>query len=365
MTQPAVLGTLRATQPRSHLSTNITSTYSTLLNSVRDEGLLGRRVGFYAVTFGVLVLALAGAITGFVLLRDSWYQLLIAAAIGVLMTQFAYITHEASHRQIFTSGKLNDRIGRILAAAIVGMSYTWWMNKHNRHHANPNTIGKDPDIEVDTISFLEEDARTKSGFIGFLTRRQGYLFFPILLFAGANLHIRSVKTLLERNDTKGRTSELIMISVRLIAYFTAVLWFLPPGMAFAFLGVQLAVFGLLMGGTFAPNHKGMPLIPKGIKVDFLSRQVLTSRNISGGFPMSMFMGGLNYQIEHHLFPNMARPHLARAREIVREHCAIHEINYTETTLLQSYGIVVNYLNRVGLAAQDPFDCPARSQFGRG
>lgn len=364
MTQQAVLGALRATQPRTHLSTNTTNTYSTLLKQVRDEGLLERRVGFYAVTFGVIVLALAGAITGFILLGDSWFQLLIAAAVGIIMTQFAYITHEASHRQIFASGKVNDRVGRILAAAVVGMSYTWWMNKHNRHHVNPNTIGKDPDIEVDTISFLEEDAQTKTGLLGFVTRRQGYLFFFLLLFAGANLHFLSVKTLIERTDAKGRTSELIMLGVRLLGYFALVLWFLPLGMGFAFLGVQLAVFGLLMGGTFAPNHKGMPLIPEGVKVDFLSRQVLTSRNISGGYPMTMFMGGLNYQIEHHLFPNMARPYLARAQAMVREHCATHEISYTETTLLQSYGIVVRYLNRVGLAAQDPFDCPPAAQFRR-
>lgn len=54
MTQPSALGSLRATQPRTHLSTSTTSTYSALLNRVRDEGLLGRRIGFYAVTFGVL-----------------------------------------------------------------------------------------------------------------------------------------------------------------------------------------------------------------------------------------------------------------------------------------------------------------------
>ena len=364
MVQSTEFHGLRATQPRTHLATNITSTYSSLLKKVRDEGLLGRRVGFYAVTFSVIVLALAGAVAGSVLLGDSWFQLLIAVAIGIIMTQFAYITHEASHRQIFALGKTNDRVGRILAAAVVGMSYTWWMNKHNRHHANPNTIGKDPDIEVDTISFLEEDAQTKTGLIGFITRRQGYLFFPLMLFAGASLHFRSVKTLLERTDARGRTSELIMLGVRLLGYFALVLWFLPLGMGFAFLGVQLAVFGLLMGGTFAPNHKGMPLIPKGVKVDFLSRQVLTSRNISGGFPMSMFMGGLNYQIEHHLFPNMARPHLARTREIVREHCAVNEISYTETTFFQSCGIIMRYMNRVGLAAQDPFDCPPMAQFRR-
>jgi len=75
--------------------------------------------------------------------------------------------------------------------------------------------------------------------------------------------------------------------------------------------------------------------------------------------MSHAMGGLNYQIEHHLFPTMPRPHLARAREIVMEYCETLKVPYTETTLLESYGIVVRYLNEVGLQARDPFDCPAR------
>ena len=94
---------------------------------------------------------------------------------------------------------------------------------------------------------------------------------------------------------------------------------LPLGMAFAFIGVQLAVFGIYMGASFAPNHKGMPIIPADAKLDFFSKQVLTSRNVSGGFWASALLGGLNYQVEHHLFPNMPRPHLAEAREIVREH----------------------------------------------
>jgi fatty acid desaturase len=101
----------------------------------------------------------------------------------------------------------------------------------------------------------------------------------------------------------------------------------------------------------------MPLIPADVKLDFFSRQVLTSRNIRGGWWASALMGGLNYQIEHHLFPSMPRPHLARAREIIRDYCEAQDVPYTETTLLRSYGIVVRYLNRVGLAARDPFVCP--------
>ena len=138
--------------------------------------------------------------------------------------------------------------------------------------------------------------------------------------------------------------------------------FLPLGMAFAFLGVQLAVFGVYMGATFAPNHKGMPVIDRAAKIDFFSKQMRTSRNISGGWWATTLLGGLNYQVEHHLFPSMARPYLAKARVIVREYCATHDVPYTETTLLRSYAIVIDYLNRVGLAARDPFDCPFNMQY---
>jgi fatty acid desaturase len=108
----------------------------------------------------------------------------------------------------------------------------------------------------------------------------------------------------------------------------------------------------------------MPIIPADAKLDFFSKQVLTSRNVSGGFWASVLFGGLNYQVEHHLFPNMPRPHLAKAREIVREHARNLDVPYTETTILKSYGIVIEYLNRVGLAARDPFDCPMVNQFRR-
>jgi fatty acid desaturase len=314
---------------------------------------------------GILLIALGGAITGFILLGDSWFQLLIAGALGLIFTQFAFLAHEASHRQVFESGPANDRAGRAIAAGVVGISYAWWMTKHTRHHANPNKVGKDPDIDFDTISFTEESAAKPRGFImALITRKQGYLFFPLLTLEGINLHITSIRTLFDRRPVKGRGLELSLIAVRFALYFGAIFWMLPLGMAFAFIGVQLAVFGVYMGASFAPNHKGMPIIPADAKLDFFSKQVLTSRNVSGGIWASALLGGLNYQVEHHLFPNMPRPHLARAREIVREHCRTLNVPYTETTLLQSYGIVIEYLNRVGLAARDPFDCPMVNQFRR-
>jgi fatty acid desaturase len=360
----STLGPVRPTRARPEGRPAVTSTYNELLGKVRAEGLLERRRGFYVTVFAVLAVGLAGAGAGFVLLGDSWFQLLIAAALGIIFTQFAFLAHEASHRQVFASGPVNDRAGRLAATWLVGMSYQWWMTKHTRHHANPNTKGKDPDIARDTISFTEEDAARSTGLLAAVTRRQGYLFFPLLLLEGVNLHVTSIRSLLSPGPVDRRASELVAIAVRLTVYLGIVFLMLPLGMAFAFLGVQLAVFGVYMGASFAPNHKGMPLIPAGSRVDFLSKQVLTSRNIAGGHWMNLLMGGLNHQVEHHLFPSMARPHLRRARLLVREHCAAHDIPYTETTLVRSYGIVIRYLNRVGLAARDPFDCPVAHRYRR-
>ena len=73
------------------------------------------------------------------------------------------------------------------------------------------------------------------------------------------------------------------------------------------------------------------------------------------------MGGLNYQIEHHLFPSMPRPHLAAARRLVREHCRSLDVPYAEKNLFTAWGIVIRYLNRVGLAARDSFRCPVAAQ----
>ena len=347
----------------------LTHTFTALATSVREKDLQGRRRGFYLLVFSALLLALAGVSTGMILLGDSWLQLLMAGALGVIFTQFAFLGHEASHRQILTSGPANDRIGRLLATVFVGISYSWWMNKHTRHHANPNQVGKDPDIEPDTVSFLPESAATRTGVLAWITRRQGYLFFPLLLGEGINLHLRSIRSLFtpkaDGSKPKGRWFELSMIGLRFAVYFGLVFWLLPFGMAAAFVGVQLAIFGLYMGATFAPNHKGMPIVPAGVKMDFFSKQVRTSRNISGGWWATILMGGLNYQIEHHLFPSMARPHLREARVLVREHCRSLDVPYSETSLIRSYGIVIAYLNRVGLSARDPFDCPLAGQMGRG
>jgi fatty acid desaturase len=249
-----------------------------------------------------------------------------------------------------------------VSGLFAGLSHSWWTGKHSKHHNAPNQLAKDPDIGPGVLAFTPDDAAPRTGLAAWLTRRQGWAFFPLLTFEGAALHVASVQTLLWDRTRTHRVLELSFIVVRLGGFLGLLLVVLPPGKAAVFVAVQLAVFGVLLGGSFAPNHKGMPLVPATARVDFLRRQVLMSRNIRGGRFTDFMMGGLNYQIEHHLFPSMPRPNLKYAQPFVRAHCLEHGVAYTETGLWQSYGIVVRYLNAVGLGERDPFTCPLVRQY---
>lgn len=317
-----------------------------------------RRYGYYWTKLVGAVVLTAAWVVGFVLIGESWWQLLNAAVFSVLMTQIAFLGHDAAHRQIFRSGRWNDWTSLVVANLLVGISYGWWQSKHTKHHSGPNKVGTDPDIDLPVLAQTPEQGdRRRNPVSRWLLARQGWYFFPLLLLEGLSMHVDGIKRVINPRPVPRRAAEIAMLTVRLGGYLTLVLLVLPPGMAAAFLGVQLAVFGLYMGSAFAPNHIGMPLVSPKLRLDFLRRQVMMSRNISGGPLMSVFLGGLNYQIEHHLFPSMARPHLRRVQAMVVEHCAATGVPYTQVSLLSAYRTVVSHLNTVGLKDRDPFLCP--------
>jgi fatty acid desaturase len=352
----------RSTGPTSPIRDRAGSSFTALTRGIHEMGLMRRRYGYYWAKLIGAVFILAAWVVGFVWIGDSWWQLANAGVLAVLMTQIAFLGHDAAHRQIFKSGRWNDWVSLIIANLLVGMSYGWWQSKHNRHHANPNKEGADPDIALTAIAFTPERAtRHHSRLMRWLVAHQGWYFFPILLLEGVSLHKDGISRMISRNKIQRRWVEISFTTFRLAGFAALVFLVLPPGKAVAFLAVQLAVFGLYMGSSFAPNHIGMPLVSAKLKLDFLRRQVLMSRNISGGAPISVFMGGLNYQIEHHLFPSMARPYLRKAQPLVAAYCAAQGVPYTRTTLWQSYRIVIGYLNSVGLRGKDPFLCPLVAQ----
>jgi fatty acid desaturase len=348
-------------------STKGVTNFNEVLTRVKAAGLLAKKPSFYLIRLAVISALAAGLWTGGAFIGQAFNAdrvwiiagFAVAGLLGVLSAQYGFIAHEAAHRQVFRSNKANDWLGLILANLFAGLSYGFWMKKHNQHHKVPNQIGADPDIAIRILSFTPESRNEKRGLERWLSERQGYLFPFLLFLTGFDLLLDSFAGLVRKDKPlKTRLLEFSLMAVRQAAPYVAMGFIFGWLWAIGLWLFQMMIFGFFMGAAFAPNHKGMPLVPKDAKLDFFSRQVLTSRNIRGSWLKDNLMGGLNYQVEHHLFPSMARPNLRKAHQIVGEYCRQNDIPFIEMNLIASYKVIIKYLSRVGLSNNvDPFVCP--------
>jgi fatty acid desaturase len=322
------------------------SQYAQLSRQVRQAGLMDRRHRNYIWKIAVTVLALAAGWTAFVLAGDSWWQVGVAVFLAVVFAQLGFLGHDAGHRQIAASRRRSYVLGVLLGNLGIGLSYGWWVEKHNRHHAHPNTEDADPDIMMSALAFTTAQAGAARALSRQLFRYQAYLFFPMLLGEAISIHAASIGAM-TRSTSRHRLAEMVLLAAHMAGYLTVVLLVLSPLKAVVFILVQQGLFGLYLGCSFAPNHKGMLVLAADDRSDFLRRQVLTSRNVRGGWLTDLALGGLNYQIEHHLFPSMPRANLRHAQTLVRAFCEDHGLPYCQTSLAASYAQALRHLNAVG------------------
>ena len=328
---------------------DVGSQYAQLSRSVKQAGLLQRRGGYYVDRIAAVGGLLIATWTAFVLIGPSWWQLVTAVLLAALFTQVGFIGHDAGHRQIFRTRRANDLLGLFHANLAIGLSYGWWIDKHNRHHANPNTEGADPDIVVTPLAFTKGQARGLGRLRAAFVRVQGYLFLPLLTLEALSLHLSSVQAMFQ-TKLRRRPAEIALLAAHAVLYLTAVFVVLSPLQGVVFIAVHQGLFGVYLGSAFAPNHKGMPILDADNQLDYLRKQVLTSRNVRGGWLVDTVLGGLNYQIEHHLFPSMPRANLRRAQILVRRFCAEHGVDYCEMSLWRSWREVLRHLDRIGAPA---------------
>ncbi|ALC25787.1 acyl-CoA desaturase [Streptomyces sp. CFMR 7] len=323
------------------------SDFGPLLRAVKGQGLLDRRTGRYVLDIVANTVALGVVITALVSLGDTWWSLLLTLPLALLWTRTAFLAHDAGHSQITGDRRASRLIGLIHANLLLGMNEAWWNDKHVRHHANPNHVDKAPDVGVGALVWTQKQAIGREGFARRLARNQARLFFPMLLLEGIALKVYGFQ-FLRRQPVGERVVSALFMTGHIALYATLLLTTLSPGKAVVFALLLHALFGLHLGLAFAPNHKGMEMPdPDGERWGHLQRQVLTSRNVRGSLLTDWFLGGLNYQIEHHLFPSMPRPHLRLAQPLVRAHCRSLGMPYTETGLVESYRQALAHMHEVG------------------
>ncbi|WP_432834295.1 fatty acid desaturase family protein [Dactylosporangium sp. CA-092794] len=314
------------------------SDFAALTRRIRAAGLLERRPGYYTLRLALVATLYAGGWAGLALTHSLWFAVVLAVAYA----QVALVAHDLAHKQVFRGRRWSAALGLLAGNAGIGMSYGWWMNKHTRHHANPNHEDHDPDVAPDILVWSTRQAERARGVARLIGGHQALLFFPLLLLEGFNLHVQSARAVRSL-----RLREAFLLYAHFAAYLAAVFLLLPPGAAIAFVLVHQALFGLYLGLTFAPNHKGMPVLTAADELDFLRKQVLTSRNVRGGRWLDVLLGGLNYQIEHHLFPSMPTPNLRRAQPIVERFCAEIGVPYHASSFAGSYAQALRHLHAAG------------------
>ncbi len=304
---------------------------------------------FAILAVSIALLALAG---------ESWIVTALAAVfLGFFWQQSGWLAHDFCHHQVFVNRKWNDSVGYLLGNILQGFSTDWWKTKHNLHHAAPNELNAgfhaiDPDI--DTLPLLAWSVamlKPASGKVHLqLIRLQSVLFFPILLFARFNWAISSIvhAANLARTSRRGK-SECALLVVHYVWHFGIALFFLPLPLAIFYALFSQIVAGALLAIVFVQGHSGREVFsqPK----DFFSAQIRSTRDIDAGLWNDWFTGGLNYQIEHHLFPTMPRHNLPKVSAQVRELCVKHELKFDVLSMVESTAQVLRCLADIATQAK--------------
>jgi fatty acid desaturase len=315
---------------------------------VRSAGLMDQQPAYYVYKIGFNLLLLSGAWALFARLGDSWWQLATGVLLAFCFAQTDLVGHDAGHRQIFRTRKASDVIGYVHGNLLTGVSFGWWVGHHTKHHNYPNHLSLDPDITRRQVIFASKDRSKRTSRAGrFIVRHQAWMFYVLIMMEGLRLHLSGYVAASKGALKRHKAADLGMLTFHLVAYLAAVFWVLPPGKAVAFIVVHQALFGFYMGLLFAPNHKGLP-VRDGDKeeLDWITRQVVTSRNLLPSRITQFFYGGLNYQIEHHLFPSMPRRNLHRAQPLIKDYLVRHGLPYVEVRVVRSYLEVADYLGDV-------------------
>ena len=322
------------------------TTYAQLSHQVRAAGLLTPNPWFYFLNLAFALGALSLSLLFLTVMPVWWAAVIAGLGFGLASSQIGLMGHDVGHIQFIRRKLPNQLAGMFLGNILLGFSRHWWVSKHNLHHATPNSVGEDPDVEFSLLVFSPDQMGSRAAWAKPLVRRQGFLIFVYMPLQAMNARLGSMRHVLATRPRLWRL-EVATILVHFALYLSIPLllgvgWL--PFLIFAL--VHQAVFGICNVLIFAPNHKGMPMVPEGEHWGFLKTQIVTARNVRSPLAIAWFFGGLNYQIEHHLFPTMPRHNLRKARPYVKALCAAARLPYVEEGVVASYRGSFGHLTNV-------------------
>ena len=323
--------------------------YRELKKEVTQSGILNRSYGYYGVLMVIIFAGFFLSLYEIFITINSVHLVGWGIIFGFFATQIAGFIHDGGHRAIFASTKFNDVIGQI-AGVVLATDYTSWKYRHNIHHAHTNEEAIDPDlIEMPFLSFARSKFQAKKGFWRKASRHQVFFYYPIMLLYNFGLRLYGIEYYAQ-HFKREHLREVIVFVVSVFVWFVLPFLIFPTGKAVLVFSVVNLTMSLYLMNVIAPNHKAMPKLAKTIKLSFLDQQILTSSNVYGNWLYDFLYMGLNYQIEHHLFPNCPRNKLYKIRPLVKEICKRRRLEYTEVGFIQANKNILAELKHIAASS---------------
>lgn len=335
----------------------------------------------YKCTFNMCMWATAVAM---VMKSDSTAMHIASALLlGLFWQQCGWLAHDFLHHQVFQNRKHGDYVGLFWGNLMQGFSVSWWKNKHNGHHAvtnlhstSPESQDGDPDIDTmpllawslkqaQSLRQLSADGKD-TAFTKMAIKFQAFTYFPILLLAriswlnesfkaamGIGAASENAKKEFERKGLAYPFLEPFLLTCFHAWNFALSCkfgeWSLAYSMMYYFTAACSS--GLFLALVFGLGHNGMATYDAESRPDFWKLQVTTTRNIIGGhgIPQAFvdwFCGGLQYQVDHHLFPTMPRHNLPKAHKLIDSFCKEWNVSYHEADLIDGNIEVIQHLSKV-------------------
>jgi len=325
----------------------------------------------------------------------SWLlNTLCSTIVALFLQQSGWLAHDILHHQVFKDREVGHLWGLVWGNLAQGFSVAWWTNKHNSHHAVPNLVESKPDAadgdpDIDTMPFLawsrqmftqREEELQQSAFGRFMIRNQALMYFPLLGFARLSWNFQGLQyafpslvpsfgwdckaSELAGRKVKSPWLEAISLTAHYVWYFTFVAVLAAgaysaegggavaaTGHALAFVVQTNVLCGLFLALVFGLGHNGMAVYHADSRPDFWKLQVTTTRNIVGGkgIPQAFvdwFCGGLQYQVEHHLFPQVPRHNLPLVHQHVVRFCKEEGVSFCAQDMVDGTAQVLRHLRHV-------------------
>jgi len=256
--------------------------------------------------------------------------------------------HEANHHSVTGNITIDKWIGSFFFSFGEAGSATWWTSSHNRHHASPQHVGYDSDLN--TLPAMAFDAVTaRLGRPGWL-RFQAFTFLPsvalVVFYWKVYLHPLAILR-------KRAWKDAIFLVLHYVVWYFAFAHIHNGNIPRIVLSHLLwgSIAGVYLFTNFALSHTHKDVILPDMSEDWVRCAVLRTTNINHTFLVNWFMGYLNLQIEHHLFPNMPQFRHTLVADRVKNLCQRHNLPYDERGYFEILYTTFKNLHDVGTCSQ--------------